>query len=120
MSKSENIKAFEAALKENKDLQDKFVAAKKRIVENKEAAGDIEMLVMAAAEVGFTLSAAEVERAIAENQELNDEELERVTGGCIYCMCWMDYGCFLLYKTSRLPSNEEATPSTTEMKAREL
>ena len=120
MSKSENIKAFEAALKESKELQEKFETAKKRIAENKDAASDSEMLVKAAAEVGYTISVAEVERAFAQNQELSDEELDKVAGGCIYCMCWMDYGCFLLYKTSRLPSNEEATPSTTEMKAREL
>ena len=49
MSKSENILAFEAALKENKELFEKFTAAKKRIAENKEAASDGELLVKAAA-----------------------------------------------------------------------
>ena len=32
MSKSENIKAFEAALKEDKDLRETYEAALKRIV----------------------------------------------------------------------------------------
>ena len=35
MSKSENILAFEAALQGSKELQEKFVAAQKRIFENK-------------------------------------------------------------------------------------
>ena len=94
--------AFEAALKENKELQDKFAAAKKRIVENKEAEDNAEALVKAAAEIGFTLTVAEVERAIAEAQELSDEDLAKVAGGssekpdewcmadyyCILIMCW--------------------------------
>ena len=81
MSKSENILAFEAALKENKELREKYEAAQKRIIENKEAESDGEVLVKAAAEVGFTLTLEELERAMAQYQELNDEELEDVAGG---------------------------------------
>jgi hypothetical protein len=81
MSKSENILAFEAALKENRELLEKFEAAKKRIVENKEATNDAEILVKAAAEVDFSLTVAEVERSIAEMQELNEEDLEKIAGG---------------------------------------
>ena len=46
MSKSENMLAFEAALKENKELQEKFEAAAKRMTENKEAQGN-EVLIKA-------------------------------------------------------------------------
>ena len=81
MSQSENIRAFEAALRESKELQAKFAAAQKRIVENKEASSDGEVLVKAAAEIGFTLSMAELERATAQMQEINDEELKQVSGG---------------------------------------
>ena len=81
MSKSETIKAFEAALHESKELQEKFVAAQKRIVENKEASSDSEVLVKAAAELGFTLAMEELERVAAQAEELNDEELKQVSGG---------------------------------------
>ena len=117
MSKSENILAFEAALKENKDLREQYEAALKRIAENKEAASDGEVLAKAAAEVGFTLTMAELERAMAQAQKLDDEDLAQVSGGtdeeewiwCLdiwYCFaalihgdgdtgaaCWSDYHC---------------------------
>lgn len=80
MSKSENILAFEAALTENTELKAKYDAALKRIVENKEAANDGEALVKAAAEVGFTLTMAELERSMAQNQALSDEDLSQVAG----------------------------------------
>jgi predicted ribosomally synthesized peptide with nif11-like leader len=81
MSKSENMIAFELALKESKELREKFVAAQKRIAENKEASNDVELLVKAAAAVGYTLTVAEIERAIAQAQEINDEDLAKVAGG---------------------------------------
>jgi predicted ribosomally synthesized peptide with nif11-like leader len=102
MSKSENIQAFEAALAENKELHEKYEAALKRIVENKEAANDGEALVKAAAEVGFTVTMAELERSVAQNQELSDDDLEMVSGGCD-CNdhrgeCFYDYSCTLAFK----------------------
>ena len=104
MSKSENILAFEAALKESEELQEKLLAAQKRIVENKEASSESEVLVKAAAEVGYTLTIAEVERAIAQNQELSEEELENVSGGLFLLgddWCWTDYRCIFLFKGNR-------------------
>ena len=99
MCKSENILAFEAALKEDKALREKFEAAGKRIAENKEAADHAELLVKAAAEVGFTLTAAEVDCVIAQAEELNDEDLEKVSGG-EFNWCWWDYNCAILWNAS--------------------
>ena len=101
MSKSENVKAFEAALKDNKDLQEKYEAALKRIVENKEATGDGETLAKAAAEVGFSLTMADLERKQAENEELSDDDLEMVSGGAdtrYETACWSNYHCQLNHK----------------------
>ena len=101
MSQFENIVAFEAALKESKELQEKFEAAKKRIVENKEAANDVEMVVKAAAEVGFTLTVAETERSIVAAQEINDEELANVSGGSDYGSenggCVFNHSCLFFF-----------------------
>ena len=98
MSKSENILAFEAALKESKELLEKYNAAKKRIIENKEAANDDEVLVKAAAEIGYTLSIAELERVSAEAEELNDDDLAIVAGGA-RTPCLYNYDCMFLYMT---------------------
>lgn len=81
MSKSKNLEAFEAALKESRELQEKFAVAQKRIFENNEVNGNAEAVVKAASEIGFTLTVAEVERSIAEMQELNEEDLEKIAGG---------------------------------------
>lgn len=81
MSKFESLVAFEAALQESRELQEKFEAAKKRIAENKEAKTHTELLVKAAAEVGYTLIESELERALAQAQEVNEEELAKVAGG---------------------------------------
>ena len=105
MSKSENILAFEAALKENKELQKKFVAAQKRIIENKEAESDGELLVKVAAEIGFTLSVAEIERSMAQNQELSDEELDNVAGGAGKEWCSAAYYCFMVYENGGEPES---------------
>ena len=100
MSKSENILAFEAALQGSKELQEKFVAAQKRIFENKEAEGHAEVVVKAAAEVGFTLTVAEVERTIAEAQELSEEELGNVAGGATSSWCASDYNFIMSFGSS--------------------
>ena len=111
MSKSENILAFEAALRESRELQEKFEAAKKRIADNKEASCDGEMLVKAAAEVGFTLTVAEIERSFAQNQELSDDELASVAGG--FDWCWSDYDCVMFYY-SNCYSNYISDPQPTD------
>ena len=102
MSNFENIKAFETALKESKELLENFETAAKRIMENKEASCDGELMVKAAAEVGYTLSMAELERAFAQSQELSDEDLDKVAGGGIFAdpdaWCMKDYACIVAFK----------------------
>ena len=101
MSKSENILAFLSALEDNKELQEKYEAALKRISKNKEASSDGEALVKAAAEVGFPLTMADLERKQAENEELSDHDLEMVSGGTTSSdtFCWVDYSCDYIYRT---------------------
>ena len=113
MNKSENIKAFDAALKENKELLDKFNAAAKRIMENKEAESDAGLIVKAAAEIGFTLTEAEIERQMANTQEIGDEELANVAGGnndsntfeVEYTWCWLNVGCYYISRTDICTEN---------------
>ena len=76
----ENITAFENAMNESAELREKFAAATKRICENKEAANVGDLLSKAASEVGFKLSAADIDQAYAQSRELSDDELDNVAG----------------------------------------
>jgi predicted ribosomally synthesized peptide with nif11-like leader len=70
-------------------------------VENKEASSDGEVLVKAAAEVGFTLTMEELERFFAQSQELCDEDLDKVAGGAAAKNddgCWFDHHCYIIIK----------------------
>ena len=97
MSKSENLLAFEVALRESQELQKKFVEVQKRIVENKEANSDGELLVKIATELGFILTMEELERGMASHEDLSDEELDQVSGGTNGVSCWKDYACEVIY-----------------------
>ena len=78
---TENVKKFEKALREDEDLRARFAAEFKRISEEKSAGNDCEAYVKAAKALGFDLSLADVEKAVAEAQELDVEELGKAVGG---------------------------------------
>lgn len=108
MSNSENVVAFQNALKENEALRKQFEAALQRISENKEATCDGEAYAKAAAEVGFILTTAEMERFMAGNQTLDDDSLRMVVGGSCWLSssngmaegddwCAVDYHCLYIF-----------------------
>ena len=66
----EQLKAFLEAVKADAGLQEKL-----------NAATDADAAVAIAKEVGFMISADELQRAQAVGEELSDEELESVSGG---------------------------------------
>jgi predicted ribosomally synthesized peptide with nif11-like leader len=67
----EQLKAFLEAVKADAGLQEKL-----------RAAADADAAVAIAKEVGFVISADELQQAQAVGGELSDEELEGVAGGC--------------------------------------
>ena len=89
----DNLKKLEIALKENKELAAKFEAEILRIAKEKDAANDGEAVVKAAKAVGFDISIADLEKAQAETQELDPEEIESSAGG----WCWADYDCYTAF-----------------------
>ena len=123
MSRFEEIKRFDAALNASEELRRDFEETCARIAKEGEARSDSEIMAKAAAELGFNISAADLERSAAELQELDLDELENVAGGggtdehgfdtfCItawHCFtavlhtesqskevsCWSDYNCVL-------------------------
>ena len=77
----ERLKAFLEAVKADAGLQEKL-----------NAAADADAVVAIAKEVGFMISADELQRAQAVGEELSDEELEGVAGGGFgsntgFCKC---------------------------------
>ena len=66
----EQLKAFLEAVKADAGLQEKL-----------NAATDADAVVAIAKEVGFMISADELQRAQVAGEELSDEELESVAGG---------------------------------------
>ena len=69
----DQLKAFLEAVKADAGLQEKL-----------NAAADANAVVAIAKELGFMISADELQRAQAVGEELTDEELEGVAGGRLY------------------------------------
>ena len=87
----ENVKKLEKALQEDKELAAKFEEELQRIAQEKDAANDGEAIVKAAKAVGFEITVADLEKASAETQEIDPEELEKSAGGS---WCFASYDCY--------------------------
>ena len=82
--------------KADKELAEKFKAATERIGKENASLSKNEVFVKAAAELGYTVNLAELERAEAQKKELSDEEIDSVAGGgLIPCGKVMDATCNL-------------------------
>jgi len=101
---TENLKKFEGALKGDKTLGEKFRAEFKRLIEEKLAANDGESVIKAAKALGFDITMADLDKAKAEAQNLDPEELDAVAGGGndgdfapakerYETVCALDYSC---------------------------
>ena len=80
MSKSEELLRLEHDMAEQPELREKLDAEIKRVAEAGEAKSDGEIMVKAAAALGYTVSVEELERAAADLEKLDDDELEAAGG----------------------------------------
>ena len=87
---TENVRKFEKALRESKELQARLAQELKKIAEEKSVANDAEAMAKAAHALGYDFTVADMEKANAETQELDPEEMERAAGG----WCFADYDCY--------------------------
>ena len=87
---TENVRKFEKALRENEDLQRRLAVELKRIADEKSASNDAEAMSKAAQALGYDFTVADMEKANAETQELDPEEMEQAAGG----WCFADYDCY--------------------------
>ena len=87
---TENVRKFEKDLRGSKELQKKLVEELKKITEEKSAESDAEAMAKAAQALGYDFTVADMEKANAETQELDVEEMEQAAGG----VCFADYDCY--------------------------
>ena len=87
---TENVRKFEKALRESEDLQARLAEELKKIAEEKSALNDAEAMAKAARALGYDFTVADMEKANAEAQELDPEEMELAAGG----WCFADYDCY--------------------------
>ena len=92
---TENVREFEKALREREELRKKFEAEFKRIAEEKSAESDAEAIAKAAQALGYDFTVADMEKAQAEIQELDPEEMGKAAGGWTEgSWCFADYACY--------------------------
>lgn len=87
---------FKEAMEANPELAAKYFDAQKALADGKTVSSKAELIVKAAAEVGYEISAEEAERAIATTQQLSEEELANVSGGANES-CAITYGCKIFF-----------------------
>ncbi len=85
----ETVREFEKALRGSEELKKKLAEELARIAGEKSANNDAEALVKAARSLGFEFTVADMEKAHAEAQELDPEEMAKAAGG----WCVADYDC---------------------------
>ena len=86
---TENVRKFEKALRESEELQHRLAQELKKIAEENSAESDAEAMAKAAQALGYDFTVADMEKANAETQELDVEEMEQAAGG----VCFADYDC---------------------------
>ena len=81
MNNNNELNRLEEALRNDTELQKKYEETCKKIAESGKAKNDGEVMVKAAAELGFSITIEELERATAAAEELNEDALDMVAGG---------------------------------------
>ena len=87
---TENVRKFEKDMRGNEELRKKLFEELKKIAEEKSAESDAEAMAKAARALGYDFTVADMEKAHAETQELDPEEMEQAAGG----WCFADYDCY--------------------------
>ena len=107
MSKSEELLRLERDLNESAELKEKLEEELKRIAQEREADSDGEAMVKAAEALGYHITAEELERAAAEMEALDDEELDSVAGGeDMTNRCLKDYECNVSWNNASIEGDK--------------
>lgn len=113
----ENYKNFIEALVNDKALAEKFDVEKTRLLQEAGIESDADVVVKAAAALGFSLSRTDLDRARAASESLDLEALEMVSGGGVDDLpkdkgksCAMDYSCWTIVKHDAHSSDRRPGP----------
>ena len=79
--KTPEMQRLETDMSNSAELRERFQAALERIIAEGKAASDGEVMAQAAAEFGYQITVADLERALAEQEQFSPEELAMVSGG---------------------------------------
>lgn len=96
MKKTEELLRFETDLTNDAELAKKFDQAAKDAIDSNECKCDGEVLSKAAKSLGYDISPADFERASAEIENLDPEELQQASGGAAD-WCLTNYMCAVFY-----------------------
>lgn len=96
MKKSDELKRFETDLRMDPELNQRMDAACKRIMEEGRAQSDAELIVKAAEELGYAITAGDLERDAAAKREFDPDELAAASGGEAHGECISDWRCMLV------------------------
>ena len=117
---TENVRKFEKDLRGNEKLQKKLFEELAKIAKEKSAESDAEAMAKAAHALGYDFTVADMEKANAETQELDPEEMEQAAGGWYFAdydcytawnhdspdqqgsACFSDYDCITLFHDSKV------------------
>ena len=81
MAVSEEMIRFAKDLNEKEDLKEKLDEVTRKLLEDKKAESDGELMVKAAEELGYHFTIADLEQSKAEAEALDPEDLAAVSGG---------------------------------------
>ena len=87
---TENIRQGEKDLRGSEELRKKLSVELAKIAKEKSVESDAEAMAKAAQTLGYDFTVADMEKANAETQELDPEEMEQAAGG----WCFADYDCY--------------------------
>ena len=85
MKKSKEMMRLDRDLKDNPELEKKFIEAMKEATGSGTYKNDTEVIIQVAKSFGYEISMAEMERSIAAIEEVDPEEMEQVSGGDSDC-----------------------------------
>lgn len=84
MTRTSEMARLESDLKSSVELRARFEGAARRIADAGEATSDADAMAKAAAELGYGVSASDVEKMIADAENLDEEELVSVAAGNLF------------------------------------
>jgi predicted ribosomally synthesized peptide with nif11-like leader len=105
---AKDLKAFLTKMNEDATFAEEVKAKGKSITETEKISDEKELAVKVGKELGYEFTMGDIERLIAEDQELDDKELAKAAGGLVigarWCW-WQSYNC--VFATTPLPHSDD-------------